>query len=135
MDDVRVLFRQYEASLNVSLCFQGFERELADLPGAYDPILLAADLAGCVAHRPLLSEIGEMKRLYVRPSHRGKGLGRELAEAVIGIARQKGYRFLRLDTLPQMQEAISLYRRLGFREIEPYCNNPVPGALFMELAL
>ena len=139
IEEVRGLFREYAASLDVDLCFQNFARELAELPGAYDPILLASPdigaIAGCVALRPLSATISEMKRLYVRPQFRGHDLGRQLADAVIQTARQKGYQALRLDTLPQMQTAIALYRRLGFREIAPYCANPVPGALFMELSL
>ena len=138
MDAVRLLFREYADSLKVDLCFQNFNRELAELPGSYDPILLACDessLAGCVALRPLADGAGEMKRLYVRPQYRGTGLGRRLADAIINAARERGYRSLRLDTLPQMQEAIALYRRMGFLEIGPYCLNPVPGALFLELSL
>jgi putative acetyltransferase len=113
---------------------------LAALPGTYDPILVASvpgasGLAGCVALRSISATVAEMKRLYLRPQHRGLGLGRRLAEAIIAVARQKGFESLRLDTLPEMQDAIALYRRLGFREIGPYCANPVPGALFLELPL
>jgi putative acetyltransferase len=140
MDEVRSLFREYAASLEVDLCFQNFTRELAELPGTYSPILLAScetdvNLAGCAALRPLSETVGEMKRLYVRPHHRGHGLGRRLAGEIIEEAIRQGFHSLRLDTLPQMQEAIAMYRRFGFREIGPYCANPVPGALFLELPL
>ena len=138
IDDIRDLFREYAASLSVDLCFQNFSRELAELPGRYDPILLArgeSTLAGCVALRPLDSEAGEMKRLYVRPAFRGIGLGRRLAQAIIQAARERRYRFLRLDTLPEMRDAIAMYRNLGFREIAPYYPNPVSGALFLEFTL
>ena len=134
MDEIRCLFREYAASLSVDLCFQNFSTELAGLPGSYDPIV-AIRQAACVALRPLTRSIAEMKRLYVRPEHRGKGLGRRLAESIIQAARDRGYRAIRLDSLPEMQDAIDLYRQLGFREISSYCENPVPGAVFMELSI
>jgi GNAT superfamily N-acetyltransferase len=135
MEEVRTLFREYAASLGVDLCFQNFERELAELPGNYDPILVDDALAGCVALRPLQEGIAEMKRMYVRPQHRGEGLGRQLAEAIIQAAIDRSYKSIRLDTLPHLHTAIAMYRRMGFREIAPYNNNPVPGVLYMELKL
>ena len=143
IDQARTLFREYEAWLNLDLCFQNFEKELSELPGAYTPpsgrLLLAFEndeLAGCVALRKLSDEICEMKRLFLRPQFHGKGLGRELAERIIEEARAIGYQRMRLDTLTkQMSSATRLYRSLGFTEIEPYYNNPVPGASFMELKL
>ena len=145
-DDIaqaRELFREYEAWLGLDLCFQNFEKELAELPGAYalpeGRLLLAFDdeqLAGCVALRKLSHDVCEMKRLFLRPQFHGKRLGRQLAERIIVEARRIGYQKMRLDTLPeQMGTAIGLYRSLGFREIAPYYNNPVPDALFMELEL
>jgi ribosomal protein S18 acetylase RimI-like enzyme len=140
--EARRLFEEYAASLGFDLSFQDFERELASLPGDYGPprgaILLAGDdsgFAGCVALRPFAGETCEMKRLYVRPAHRGTGLGKRLAEAILTEARARGYRRMRLDTVPGMESAIGLYRALGFREIEPYRMNPIPGAIFMEREL
>jgi len=134
--------QEYASSLNFSLCFQDFDRELAGLPGEYAPpggVLLLARVrgkfVGCVAMRKLEDGICEMKRLFVRPEFRGKKIGRELVEAVLNEARRRAYPVMRLDTVPIMKEAITLYRSLGFREIRPYRENPVPGALFMEIAL
>jgi ribosomal protein S18 acetylase RimI-like enzyme len=142
MDTVRTLFREYEKWLDVDLCFQGFEQELASLPGDYAPprgrILLAQDgdqIAGCVALRPLDGETCEMKRLFVREPYRGTGLGRRLVLACAETGRALGYARMRLDTLPKMQAAIGLYRALGFRDIPAYRPNPVPGALYLELPL
>jgi putative acetyltransferase len=140
----RELFLEYAQSLGFSLCFQGFESELAGLPGEYIPpegrlLLLAAhqgELAGCVALHKLTPEICEMKRLYLRPKFRGKGVGRALAHAVIVEAREIGYRHMRLDTVePLMQGAVALYRALGLKEIAPYRPNPIAGAMCMELKL
>jgi ribosomal protein S18 acetylase RimI-like enzyme len=144
IDQVRTLFREYEAWLNLDLCFQNFEKELAELPGAYAPprgrLLLAFEdneLFGCVALRSLGDDdVCEMKRLFLRPQFHGRGLGRELAKRIIEEARVIGYQKMRLDTLSeQMGRAIQLYRALGFREIAPYYSNPVAGAVFMELTL
>ena len=135
---VRALFREYADGTGVDLSFQGFEEELAALPAGYDAILvawLAGEAAGCVGVRSLGDGICEMKRLYLRPAARGAGVGRALAEAVIERARALGYTRMRLDTMPSMAVAVTLYRSLGFVEIAPYRFNPVPGATFMELPL
>jgi|SRR5579864_6989525 len=140
---IRELFLEYAQSLGFSLCFQSFDQELARLPGDYaspEGRLLLASVegapAGCVALHKLGAEICEMKRLYVRPQFRGKGLGKILAEQVITEARQIGYKQLRLDTVePMMRTAVAMYRILGFREITPYRANPIEGALYMELQL
>lgn len=139
----RELFLEYAQSLGFSLCFQNFDNELAGLPGEYAPpdgrLLLAeyADqLAGCIALHKLAAGICEMKRLYLRPQFRGNGLGRALADRIIAEAQQIGYQRMRLDTVePVMKDAVAMYRRIGFKEIAPYCANPIPGALYMELSL
>jgi putative acetyltransferase len=142
LGEVRTLFAEYARGVDAPACFAGFERELASLPGDYAPprgrLLLALDNnqpAGCVALRPLNATTGEMKRLYVRASHRGSGLGRVLVQAAIDQARAAGYARLLLDSLPQMQAAIALYRRFGFIEIEPYLAEPTPGARCFALTL
>ncbi len=174
---VRELFLEYAHSLGFSLCFQSFDKELAELPGDYSPpdgrLLLAyfdGELAGCVAMHPLVSDctpptvtgplgtagdpytdkpalsevegsvratpICEMKRLYVRPKFRGKKIGFALATTLISEAREAGYRAMRLDTVAGvMDDAIVMYRRLGFREVGAYRQNPIVGALYMELSL
>ena len=139
----RELFLEYAQSLGFSLCFQSFDKELAGLPGDYAPpegrLLLAefeGQLAGCVALHKLDGNICEMKRLYLRPQFRCKGLGRALAETIIAEARALAYERMRLDTVEQvMKDAVAMYRRLGFKEIAPYCPNPIAGAMYMELQL
>jgi putative acetyltransferase len=143
VQQVRQLFVEYAAWLGINLCFQNFDEELAELPGDYAPpsgrLFLADDgndVMGCVALRKIDERAGEMKRLYVRPQFRGRGLGRTLTEKLIAEAKQIGYANLRLDTLPgKMDQAVKMYRSLGFREIAPYYKNPVAGATFMELNL
>ena len=151
----RELFLEYARWLEVDLCFQGFDRELATLPGAYAPprgrlLLAGASPAafGCIALRPLETHrqagvsvppperaIGEVKRLYVQPAHRGEGWGRRLAEALIAEARALDYAELKLDTLDWMADARKLYARLGFRECAAYYDNPLPGVVYMALGL
>jgi ribosomal protein S18 acetylase RimI-like enzyme len=142
IESVRVLFREYSDSLGVNLDYQGFEDELRGLPGSYAPpggaLLLARrseEIVGCVGVRPIDERVAEMKRLFVRPTGRGTGLGRTLAEAAISFATAAGYQRMRLDTLPQMQRAQELYRTLGFVPIEAYRFSPVPGTAFLELVL
>ncbi len=139
---VRDLFKDYAASLDFDLDFQNFEQELNDLPGDYAPpqgqILIARikeKTAGCVALRKLDQSFCEMKRLYVRPEFRGLGVGSALAEAIIAQGREAGYTAMRLDTVPSMGTARTLYKTLGFKEIPSYCFNPVEGAVYLELKL
>ena len=139
---VRALFLEYGESLDFDLCFQGFDRELEELPGEYAAprgrILIAEEegrTVGCVALRDLGEGVCEMKRLYVRPDFRRNGSGRELAEEIVAIAMQEGYRKMRLDTLASMKAAITLYTAMGFSEIESYRFNPVCGAVCLELNL
>lgn len=138
----RALFREYADSLGFDLSFQNFEQELAEIPGDYAPpggrLYLAFEKgqpAGCIALRKISDDVCEMKRFYVCPLFRGKGVGKRLAALVIGEAREIGYKRMLLDTVPAMKRAISLYRVLGFRPIPPYRKNPIPGASFMELVL
>jgi putative acetyltransferase len=139
----RELFLEYAQSLGFSLCFQNFDKELAELPGDYAPpsgrLLLAeceGQLAACVALHRLDPAICEIKRLYLRPQFRGRGLGRLMAERIIAEARQIGYRTMRLDTVePVMKDAVAMYRKFGFKEIAPYRTNPIAGAMYMELEL
>ena len=131
---VRELFAEYARLVNAPDCFVDFQRELDALPGDYR-LFLADEAAGCVAMRLLDAQTAEMKRLYVRGTHRGKGLGRALAEAAIRAARDAGCARIVLDTLPKMREAQALYGLLGFTRIEPYLREPTPGALCFELRL
>lgn len=126
----------------MDLCFQGFEKELADLPGEYAPpggrlylAFVKEELAGCVGLRKIAEGICEMKRLYVRPLSRGQGIGRRLVLELVKDARELGYSKMRLDTLPSMKRAQELYRSMGFKPIDPYRPNPVAGALYLELNL
>lgn len=146
MDAVRQIFQEYADSLNIDLEFQGFETEIAELPGEYaEPrgqILLAqvdGVIAGCCALRPLddcdYPNAAEMKRLYVRQAFRGFGLGRQLAEAMLDAARQAGYDYVLLDTMDDMEAARVLYVDLGFEPIEPYYHNPLPGAHYLKVDL
>jgi len=138
----RTLIEEYAASLDIDLGFQGFDEEVAHFPRGYSPpdgavfVAWEGDApAGVVALRRYRGSVCEMKRLYVRPAHRGKGLGRKLSEEVIAAARRLGYTTMRLDTLPTMDAAIGLYRALGFRDIPAYRFNPVADAHYMELEL
>jgi GNAT superfamily N-acetyltransferase len=139
---VRRLFREYADSLGFDLSFQNFEQELADLPGHYTPprgrlylAYVGKRPAGCIALRWLSDEVCEMKRFYVCPLFRGKGVGKRLATLLINEAREIGYKRMLLDTVPTMKRAMVLYRALGFKPIPPYRENPVPGATFLELPL
>jgi putative acetyltransferase len=142
IEEVRKLFREYEAFLGVDLCFQNFEEELAGLPGKYSrpsgDLLICLDgerTVGCVAIRKLDEGVCEMKRLFVRPEARGTGLGKRLAREIIVIARELGYSLMRLDTLDRLTEAMHLYEMLGFRKTGPYYENPLPGVVYWELEL
>lgn len=143
---IRHLFQDYQADLGIDLCFQGFEQELNELPGAYaEPsgaLLLASvdgQPAGCCAFRPLLNSdhlnACEMKRLFVRQGFRGLGLGRQLVEAIIELAQRAGFTTMLLDTLNDMESARALYHEVGFVETEPYYHNPIPGAHYLKLDL
>jgi putative acetyltransferase len=131
---VRGLFAEYARFVDEPACFVDFDRELDALPGEYR-LLLAEHAAGCVAVRFLDPKTAEMKRLYVRSTHRGRGLGRALAEAAIALAREVGCARIVLDSLPKMREAQALYELLGFKRTEPYLRDPTPGALCFELKL
>lgn len=139
---IKELFNEYANSLGFDLSFQNFQRELDNLPGDYSPprgCLLSATykdkIIGCVALRPLNNKICEMKRLYVKPEFRGLGIGKKLVQRIIEKAKELNYNYMRLDTIEFMEEAIKLYKSLGFYEIEAYTFNPVKGVKFMELKL
>ncbi len=142
VETARRLFREYAAWLGVDLSFQSFDQELADLPQPYarpDGFLLFAESAGtavgCVATKKLGDGLAEAKRLYVIAEYRGRGIGRQLMEHLLCETRKIGYRAVRLDTLPQMQAARTLYEALGFRRIAAYYHNPIPGTVYMERSL
>jgi len=139
---IQELLREYQAMIDVDLCFQEFEQEVQSLPGKYALpkgrlylAVLNETPAGCIALRPLNETQCEMKRLYVRPAFRGRGLAKQLTGRVIADARKIGYRQMFLDTLSMMSDAQALYLSLGFREIEPYCFNPLEGVRYMGLDL
>jgi GNAT superfamily N-acetyltransferase len=138
----RGLLLEYQAALGIDLCFQDFARELDRLPGDYAPprgrlyvAWVDGEAAACIALRAVDAQNAEMKRLFVRLRHRGRGLGRRLAQQVIEDARSLSFRRVVLDTLPTMHEAQSLYTNLGFNDIEPYTVNPIPGARFLGRSL
>lgn len=143
LEAILALFRAYEGSLGIDLSYQDFADELSSLPGKYAPpqgelylaVSGAGEMLGCVGLRPLEPGICEMKRLYVTPSGRGLGLGRALVEQVLKRAGEIGYREMRLDTLPTMTAAISMYQKMGFSVIEPYYETPVAGTIFMSRQL
>jgi ribosomal protein S18 acetylase RimI-like enzyme len=142
LEVVRALFREYQQWTEEDLCFQSFEEELAGLPGRYaspsGQLLLAydgTDAAGCAAIRALDAQTCELKRMYVRDAFRGRGLGELLLRELVGTARKRGFRRMRLDTLPKMTAAQALYRKLGFEAIAPYYDNPIPGAVYLEAKL
>ncbi len=138
----RRLIEAYAAELGMDLAFQGFSQELDALAGMYGPprgamLLLREGRAwiGCAGLRPLEDGIVEVKRMFIQPGHRGRGLGQLLMDAIIAAARRRGYRAIRLDTLTSLRPALALYRRSGFEEIPPYRFNPLTGAIFLELPL
>jgi GNAT superfamily N-acetyltransferase len=139
---LRQLLQEYQQGLGISLCFQGFDAELAALPGPYAPphgrlylACLGPQPVGCVALRAHDADTAEMKRLYLQPALQGQGFGRIMAERVIADARQMGYKQMLLDTLPMMQSAQALYAKLGFRPTEAYVHNPIEGVRYMALEL
>ncbi len=139
---VRALFEEYWQSFGFTPCFQGFDQELAGLPGDYAPpggrlalARIAGEPAGCVALRRFDEQRCEAKRLYVRPAFRGAGLGRELLRWVIGEARAAGYSEMVGDTMPVMTQALDMYDRAGFERTGPYSQKATPGAIYLRLKL
>lgn len=143
LDRARVLFRAYEAAVDAACCFAGFERELAELARVYGPpggrLLLAmegGEAVGCVALRPLGDGAGEVKRLFVLPAARGRGLGGALMVRLLAEAKAAGYRAVRLETLPdRMAPALAMYRALGAKEIAPYVRRPLADAVYLEFSV
>ena len=142
LESARELFIEYQEELGIDLCFQNFQAELERLPGKYSTpqgclLLVYHDekLAGCMALKRISDITCEMKRMFLRSEFRGNGIGRVMTLEIINRAREIGYSKMRLDTVPQLKAAIALYRSLGFVEIEPYRDNPIPGSLYMELTL
>jgi putative acetyltransferase len=138
----KTIFLEYQAFLGIDLCFQGFAKELEILSVMYGPpwgaLLLAeerGEYVGCIGLRSLEDRIGEMKRMFVRPSHQGKGLGQLLLQTFLEVAKDRNYQRIRLDTIPRLERALQLYRNAGFVDIAPYRHNPDPEAIFMELLL
>ncbi|HOX44539.1 MAG TPA: GNAT family N-acetyltransferase [Myxococcota bacterium] len=136
----RGLFEEYARHLGFDLCFQGFATELESLSTVFGPphgclllLELAGEILGCVGVRRLESEVGELKRMYLRPAVRGRGFGRRLGEEALRAARALGYRRVRLDTLARMTPAAGLYRAMGFKEIPGYRENPLADAVFFEI--
>ena len=135
---VRELILEYAQSLGIDLSFQHLDEELTTLETFYELILVSQQedgVAGCIALRRIDDDVCEMKRLYIRPQFRGRGIGRKLAGALIDAARARKYKRMRLDTLPSMQDAMKLYESIGFADIEPYRYNPIAGSRYMELVL
>lgn len=135
---VRELILEYATALGVDLSFQHLDDELSSLATFYDAILVAREdngIAGCVALRRIDDDVCEMKRLYIRPHFRGRGIARRLVQAIVDDARARGFTRMRLDTLPSMQDAMRLYESFGFVDIPPYRYNPIEGSRYMELIL
>jgi ribosomal protein S18 acetylase RimI-like enzyme len=140
--EAATLFKEYAASLNFDLCFQNFDTELNEIDVKYNSphgglilIRLNNESVGCAAVRKLEDKIGELKRMYIQPGHRGLGLGHELLKKALEMAKALGYETVRLDTIKTMTEATRIYERFGFVSIPPYCYNPMDNALYLEKRL